>query len=167
MFSWAIGRISLGHKNEFELTMVNEPSVFEPLRFDCICTTCRYQSPNLPGCMKSSFCLFGLRRRFLLWRKSFAIICIGLESLIMSVQPRVRLRSDVCNGWRNASQCSHSSLFRNENDMLGIITERWLKYYTLLLFHYTLWHFFLSLVNQFRETKLVLAHYVLPNLKGL
>ena len=24
-------------KNEFELAMVNEPSVFELLRFDCIC----------------------------------------------------------------------------------------------------------------------------------
>ena len=29
-------RISLGLKNEFELAMVNEPSVFELLRFDCI-----------------------------------------------------------------------------------------------------------------------------------
>ena len=26
-----------GLKNEFELAMVNEPSVFELLRFDCIC----------------------------------------------------------------------------------------------------------------------------------
>ena len=31
LFSSAIGRISLGLKNEFELAMVNEPS-----RFDCI-----------------------------------------------------------------------------------------------------------------------------------
>ena len=35
MFSGAIGRISKGLKNEFELAMVNEPSVFELLRFDC------------------------------------------------------------------------------------------------------------------------------------
>ena len=34
-FSGAIGRISQGLKNEFELAMVNEPSVFELLRFDC------------------------------------------------------------------------------------------------------------------------------------
>ena len=32
----AIGRTSQGLKNEFELAMVNEPSVFELLRFDCI-----------------------------------------------------------------------------------------------------------------------------------
>ena len=31
-----MGRISQGLKNEFELSMVNEPSVFELLRFDCI-----------------------------------------------------------------------------------------------------------------------------------
>ena len=35
MFSWSIGRISYGLKTEFELAMVNEPSVFELLRFDC------------------------------------------------------------------------------------------------------------------------------------
>ena len=27
-------------KNEFKLTMVNEPSVFELLRFNCICLAC-------------------------------------------------------------------------------------------------------------------------------
>ena len=32
----AIGRTSQGLKNKFELAMVNEPSVFELLRFDCI-----------------------------------------------------------------------------------------------------------------------------------
>ena len=32
----AIGRTSQGLKNEFELAMVNAPSVFELLRFDCI-----------------------------------------------------------------------------------------------------------------------------------
>ena len=26
-----------GHKNEFETAVVNEPSVFEPLKFCCIC----------------------------------------------------------------------------------------------------------------------------------
>ena len=35
MFSCANGRLSLGLKNKFELAMVNEPSVFELLRFDC------------------------------------------------------------------------------------------------------------------------------------
>ena len=34
-FFRTIGRISLGLKNEFEIEMVNEPSVFELLRFDC------------------------------------------------------------------------------------------------------------------------------------
>ena len=37
MFCEAIERISYGLKNEFELAVVNEPSVFELLRFDCIC----------------------------------------------------------------------------------------------------------------------------------
>ena len=32
----AIRRTSQGLKNELELAMVNEPSVFELLRFDCI-----------------------------------------------------------------------------------------------------------------------------------
>ena len=36
MFSSASGRISQGLKNEFELAMVNEPSVFELLSFDCM-----------------------------------------------------------------------------------------------------------------------------------
>ena len=29
---------SQGLKNEFETTVVNEPSVFEPLKFYCMCT---------------------------------------------------------------------------------------------------------------------------------
>ena len=37
LFSCAIRSISWGLKNEFELVMVNEPSVIELLRFDCIC----------------------------------------------------------------------------------------------------------------------------------
>ena len=36
VFLRAIRKISLGLKNEFELAMVNEPSVFELLRFYCI-----------------------------------------------------------------------------------------------------------------------------------
>ena len=32
----AIGRTSQGLKNEFELAMINEPSVFELLKFNCI-----------------------------------------------------------------------------------------------------------------------------------
>ena len=35
MISWTVGRISYGLKNEFEWAMVNEPSVFELLKFDC------------------------------------------------------------------------------------------------------------------------------------
>ena len=31
------GIFSKGHKNVFERAMVNEPSVFEPLKFYCIC----------------------------------------------------------------------------------------------------------------------------------
>ena len=31
------GIFSKGLKNEFETTAVNEPSVFEPLKFYCIC----------------------------------------------------------------------------------------------------------------------------------
>ena len=34
--SAAMGFCSKGLKNEFETAMVNEPSVFEPLKFDCI-----------------------------------------------------------------------------------------------------------------------------------
>ena len=33
--SAAMGFFSKGHKNEFETAMVNEPSVFEPLKFYC------------------------------------------------------------------------------------------------------------------------------------
>ena len=36
-FDTAVGRISQGLKNVFELAMVNEPSVFELSRFGCIC----------------------------------------------------------------------------------------------------------------------------------
>ena len=32
------GICSQGLKNEFETTVVNEPSVFEPLKFYCMCT---------------------------------------------------------------------------------------------------------------------------------
>ena len=35
LFSGAIGRISYGLQNEFELAMINEPSVFESSRFYC------------------------------------------------------------------------------------------------------------------------------------
>ena len=34
--SAAIGVVSKGLKNEFETAMVNEPSVFKPLKFYCI-----------------------------------------------------------------------------------------------------------------------------------
>ena len=34
---------SKGPKNEFEPAVVNEPSVFEPLKFYCICYQCMYQ----------------------------------------------------------------------------------------------------------------------------
>ena len=33
----AMGFFSKGLQNEFEAAMVNEPSVFEPLMFDCTC----------------------------------------------------------------------------------------------------------------------------------
>ena len=33
--SAALGFFSKGHKNEFETAVVNEPSVFEPLKFYC------------------------------------------------------------------------------------------------------------------------------------
>ena len=35
--SAAMGLFSYGLKNEFETVVVNEPSVFEPLKFYCIC----------------------------------------------------------------------------------------------------------------------------------
>ena len=35
--SAAMGFFSKGLKNEFETAVVNEPSVFEPLKFYCIC----------------------------------------------------------------------------------------------------------------------------------
>ena len=35
-FFWSFRKNFVGTKNEFELAMVNEPSVFEPLRFYCI-----------------------------------------------------------------------------------------------------------------------------------
>ena len=35
--SAAMGFFSKRHKNEFETAVVNEPSVFEPLKFYCIC----------------------------------------------------------------------------------------------------------------------------------
>ena len=36
-YSAAMGFCSKGLKNEFEKAVVNEPSVFEPLKFYCIC----------------------------------------------------------------------------------------------------------------------------------
>ena len=35
MFSWRYRKNFVGAKNEFELAMVNEPSVLELSRFDC------------------------------------------------------------------------------------------------------------------------------------
>ena len=37
--SAAMGFFSKGPKNEFETAVVNEPSVFEPLKFYCICNS--------------------------------------------------------------------------------------------------------------------------------
>ena len=43
--SAAIGFYSKGLKDEFETAVVNEPSVFEPLKFNCIC----FQGINVPS----------------------------------------------------------------------------------------------------------------------
>ena len=42
--SAAMGFFPKGLKNEFETAVVNEPSVFEPLKFYCICNTKRKKS---------------------------------------------------------------------------------------------------------------------------
>ena len=39
-YSAAMGFFSKGLKNEFETAVVNEPSVFEPLKLYCICGRC-------------------------------------------------------------------------------------------------------------------------------
>ena len=45
--SAALGFFSKGLKNEFETAVVNEPSVFEPLKFYCnmICRPCSLETP--------------------------------------------------------------------------------------------------------------------------
>ena len=48
LFSWAIENISYGLK-EFELSMVNEQSVFELLRFDCMLPASVAQFDWRPG----------------------------------------------------------------------------------------------------------------------
>ena len=47
MFSCAIGRISWRLENEFESATVNQPSVFESLKFYCI--LCEPNSPKEQG----------------------------------------------------------------------------------------------------------------------
>ena len=43
-----MGFFSKGLKNEFETAVVNEPSVFEPLKFYCIVFDVSMQSYNIP-----------------------------------------------------------------------------------------------------------------------
>ena len=40
---------SKGVKNEFETAVVNEPSVFEPLKFCCICKICAFYTSGKDG----------------------------------------------------------------------------------------------------------------------
>ena len=47
------GIFSMGLKNEFETSVVNEPSVFEPPKFDCICSADRYWSEILCSTIRS------------------------------------------------------------------------------------------------------------------
>ena len=47
--SAAMGFFSQGHKNEFETAVVNEPSVFEPLKFYCI-------SKGIKACLTKILC---------------------------------------------------------------------------------------------------------------
>ena len=42
--SAAMGPFSYGLNNEFETAVVNEPSVFEPLKFYCICSFSTFSS---------------------------------------------------------------------------------------------------------------------------
>ena len=44
------GRFSKGLMNEFEIAMVNEPSVFEPLKFYCICRLISVLDRDLSSC---------------------------------------------------------------------------------------------------------------------
>ena len=105
MFSWAIGWISKRLKNE--LAMVNEPPVFELLRFDCSCLCWHCSCLCWPfqvdssiavlfhlfvGYCKSSVCLvfFSVPRPFFFWFLGEAVLrdCgfTKVTSLIFSVR---------------------------------------------------------------------------------
>ena len=58
-----MGFCSKGLKNEFEAAVVNEPSVFEPLKFYCICSRFHrnIQNCSLPIQSKASFSSSHLR----------------------------------------------------------------------------------------------------------
>ena len=67
------GICSKGPKNEFETAMVNEPSVFEPLKFYCICLSLRKVYTNTEDCgshrSKLPY-LFGYKTEFFLPKQS-------------------------------------------------------------------------------------------------
>ena len=49
--SAAMGFFSKGLKIEFEAAMVNEPSMFEPLKFYCICTLTEWRCGHYNPCI--------------------------------------------------------------------------------------------------------------------
>ena len=74
MFSWAIGRTSCGLKNEFELAMVNEPSVFELLRFDCFQQPI-YSMGSQRSLWTGTFLSAFSTKIFFSWRRSYVFVC--------------------------------------------------------------------------------------------
>ena len=68
--SAATGFFSKGLKNEFETAVVNEPSVFEPLKFYCRYSFRSKNSANFVFCLPSQW-ISHKRQNFLLMSKDF------------------------------------------------------------------------------------------------
>ena len=75
LFSSAVGRISKGIKNEFELATVNEPTMFEPLKFFSI-DTCS------PGALVISY-MIGHRGAHVLK------LLFALEAFLLTYTPNI------------------------------------------------------------------------------
>ena len=105
LFSWAFGRISEGLQNEFELAMVNEPSLFKLLRFGCTFDPWPAASENVSSdmCPQRRFrstCAFAQLIIGVIW------IAKNVNSFFMRIiKTLIRLR--WCAGWFESSFGAH------------------------------------------------------------
>ena len=102
LFSWAIGRICRDSKNQFKLAIVNEPSVFELLRFHCTTFTLIFLT-QLSMCYpwKGPFCNWWTMQPLISLR-----ISTGWSGPVLSAY-RIRGYCSICWRTENAQNRLH------------------------------------------------------------